>query len=100
MGRARDIALSLGLGAACVYLAAHAVTGKQGLIAHWDLQKQEAALLAERDALRDERAMLEARAARLRPESVDLDYLDERARALLAAGDPDELVFVIEPEGT
>ncbi|MGE0830145.1 MAG: septum formation initiator family protein [Hyphomonadaceae bacterium] len=92
----RFAALSLGLGAVIVYLAAHAVTGRQGLIAHMDLQKEAAALEAERDALAAERAALEARAARLRPESLDLDYLDERARALLAAGDPDEIVFTLD----
>lgn len=31
-----------------------------------------------------------------RPESLDLDYLDERARITLAAGDPDEIVFALE----
>jgi cell division protein FtsB len=49
-----------------------------------------AALEAERDAL-------EARAARLRPETLDLDYLDERARITLAAGDSEELVFALDP---
>lgn len=97
MGRMRFAALSLGLGAVIVYLAVHAVTGRQGLIAYIDLQQQEQSLSDERDALAAERAALEARAARMRPESLDLDYLDERARATLASGDPDELVFTIEP---
>ncbi len=48
-------------------------------------------------ALEEERARLEARAARLRPESLDLDYLDERARITLAAGDGEDLVFSLDP---
>jgi len=90
-------ALSLGLGAAILYLGAHAVTGRQGLVAYVDLQGQERALEARIAVLEAERAHLEARAARLRPETLDLDYLDERARITLAAGDREELVFALDP---
>lgn len=100
MSRVRFAALSVGLSAVIVYLAFHAVTGRQGLIAYMDLQRQEETLAGEWDALSLERAQLEARAARLRPETLDLDYLDERARALLAAGDPDEVVFAMTPDAT
>ena len=89
-------ALSLGLGAAILYLGAHAVTGRQGLVAFVDLQAQERALEQRVASLEEERAQLEARAARLRPETLDLDYLDERARITLAAGDSDELVFTLD----
>jgi cell division protein FtsB len=99
MGRVRSAALSIGLSAVIIYLAVHAVTGRQGLIAFMDLQRQERALLAERDALVLERARLQVRVGRLKPESLDLDYLDERARALLAASEPGELVFILEPNG-
>ena len=89
-------ALSLGLGAAILYLGAHAVTGRQGLVAYVDLQAQERALESRVASLEEERALLEARAARLRPETLDLDYLDERARITLAAGDSEELVFALD----
>ena len=89
-------ALSLGLGAAILYLGAHAVTGRQGLVAFVDLQAQERALEQRVASLEEERAQLEARAARLRPETLDLDYLDERARITLAAGDSEELVFTLD----
>ena len=89
-------ALSLGLGAAILYLGAHAVTGRQGLVAYVDLQAQERALESRVASLEQERAQLEARAARLRPETLDLDYLDERARITLAAGDSEELVFALD----
>jgi cell division protein FtsB len=89
-------ALTIGLGAAILYLGAHAVTGRQGLVAYVDLQAQERQLEQRVGELEEERAQLEARAARLRPETLDLDYLDERARIMLAAGDADELVFAID----
>lgn len=97
MAKSGSIAVSVGLGAAILYLGAHAVTGRQGLVAYVDLQAQERTLEQRVSALEEERADLEARAARLRPESLDLDYLDERARVLLAAGDRDEIVFALDP---
>lgn len=96
MAKAGSTVLSLGLGAAILYLGAHAVTGPQGLVAYVDLQAQEQALETQLADLAAERAALEARAARLKPESLDLDYLDERARLMLAAGDPEEIVFTLD----
>ena len=87
------MAVSVGLGVAILYLGSQAVTGRQGLVAYVDLQAQEHVLEQRLEALKSERAALEARAARLRPQTLDLDYLDERARVLLAAGGPDEVVF-------
>jgi len=88
--------LGIVLGGAIVYLGAHAVTGRQGLIAYVDLQAQEHALESRLDTLEGERMALEARAARMRADTLDLDYLDERARITLAAGDHDEIVFAVE----
>jgi cell division protein FtsB len=96
MGKQGSAALSIGLGAAILYLGAHAVTGRQGLVAYVDLQAQERTLEQRLETLEGERDALEARAARMRPESLDRDYLDERARVLLAAGDPDEIVFALD----
>jgi cell division protein FtsB len=96
MAKAGSIAVSVGLGAAILYLGAHAVTGRQGLVAYVDAQAQERALEERLETLQHDKAQLEARAARLRPETLDLDYLDERARVLLAAGDSDEIVFALD----
>ena len=90
-------ALSIGLGAAILYLGAHAVTGRQGLAAYVDLQARERVLVAQLAEVEAERAALEARVARLAPETLDLDYLDERARITLAASDGEELVFALAP---
>ena len=97
MAKHGSTALSIGLGAAILYLGAHAVTGRQGLVAYVDLQAQERALEERVATLEGEQAVLEARAARLRPGTLDLDYLDERARITLAAGDSDEIVFALDP---
>lgn len=96
MGKHGATALNIVLGGAIVYLAAHAVTGRQGLVAYVDLQAQERVLEERVAALDVEQSRLEARAARLRPESLDKDYLDERARITLAAGSPEEMVFALD----
>lgn len=96
MGKQGSAIVSIGLGAAILYLGAHAVTGHQGLMVYVDLQAQEHALEQRVDALEEEHAALEARAARMRPETLDLDYLDERARLTLAAGDSEEIVFALD----
>jgi cell division protein FtsB len=85
----------LALGAVILYLGAHGVTGRQGLVAYVALQEQERALDAEHAALSADIARLEARADRLREDSpeFDRDYLEERARALLNATRTDEVVF-------
>ena len=93
MAKHGSAALSIGLGAAILYLGAHAVTGRQGLVAYVGLQAEEHVLEAQLATLEGERSQLEARAARLAPETLDLDYLEERARVLLAAGDHDDVVF-------
>jgi cell division protein FtsB len=97
MAKQGAAALSIGLGAAILYLGAHAVTGRQGLVAYVDLQAQERVLEARVAALELERESLEVRAARLAPATLDRDYLDERARVLLAAGDREEVVFALSP---
>lgn len=94
MSKHGSAALSIGLGAAILYLGAQAVTGRQGLVAYVDLQAQERALEQRVAALTAEEAELQARMARLQPgDTFDRDYLDERARITLAAGDGDEIVF-------
>ena len=96
MAKQGGVAVSIVLGASILYLAGSAVGGQQGLLAYVDLQEQERDLTARLHTLEAEQAGLEARAARMRPETLDLDYLDERARITLAAGNPDEIVVALD----
>jgi cell division protein FtsB len=96
MAKQGSVALSIGLGAAILYLGAHAVTGRQGLVAYVDLQAQQRVLEERVASLETEEANLEARAQRLRPGHIDRDYLEERARITLAAGDSEEIVFDLD----
>ena len=75
------------------YFSFNTYSGNRGLRARQDLDQQIAELSAELDALKAERAMWERRVSLLRPESIDPDMLDERARLLLNYADPRELTL-------
>jgi cell division protein FtsB len=75
------------------YFGFHAYNGNRGLKAQQDLAQQLAALNAELTKLKTERADWERRASLLRPESLDPDMLDERARAMLDYVHSRDLIF-------
>ena len=76
------------------YFVYHAVQGDRGLMAWLMLNQQIREATATRDEVAAERAAWERRVALLRSGSLDPDMLDERARAVLNLGHPDELVIV------
>ncbi len=82
------------LGACLVgYFAYHAVHGDRGLIAWWRLTQQIDEAEATVAKLAATREGLERRVALLRPDSLDPDMLDERARHMLNLVGPDEVVM-------
>lgn len=94
-------AARVALGALILYLAGHAVTGRQGLVSYVALQERERALDAEAARLDADIARLSDRARRLRTGSPDFDrdYLEERARDLLNAARADEVVIELADLG-
>ena len=76
------------------YFAYHLQTGDHGLQARADLEKRKAVLAGELAGLKEVRKRLERDVALLRPESLDPDMLDERARAILNLAHPDDLVML------
>ncbi len=83
------------LGAALVtYFAYHTVQGDRGLLAWWQLRYQMEAAEIELAQVSATRAFLEHRVSLLKPESLDLDMLDERTRAILAFAGPDEFIII------
>lgn len=98
MERSGAGALRVALSVLILYLAANALSGRQGLIAYVGLQAQEQKLIAEREALSAEIAAMNARANRMRTAHIDKDYLEERARVLLNAARPGEFVLAMPDE--
>ena len=78
---------------AAILAAVQTDPGNRGLRARQDLDQQIAQLTGELAALKSERARWERRVALLKPESLDPDMLDERARALLDYIDPRDLTL-------
>ncbi|MGZ3281577.1 MAG: FtsB family cell division protein [Xanthobacteraceae bacterium] len=82
------------------YFGVNAYSGNRGLRAKQDLDQQIAQLSGELAGLRAERGTWERRVSLLRPDSIDPDMLDERARALLNYADPRELTLRLkQPAG-
>ncbi|HEY9080749.1 septum formation initiator family protein [Magnetovibrio sp.] len=81
-----------------VYFAYHAVQGDRGLLALGKLRGEVNTLQAEVLDVRNERFELEKKVHMLRPETLDPDLLEERARDLLGFGKPDEWIVILHPD--
>ena len=96
--RLRSILTTLGLYVMAAlligYFGVNAYSGNHGLKAKEDLDQQIAALSADLDRLKPERAQWERRVALLRPDRLDPDMLDEQARKLLDDAAPNELTLM------
>ena len=79
------------------YFGYYALHGDRGLVALAQLQTQIEQGSASLEKLKAERASLERRVKGLRPDSLDLDILEERARILLNYAHPDDLVILNAP---
>ncbi|MEQ8664417.1 MAG: septum formation initiator family protein [Rhodospirillales bacterium] len=79
---------------AIVYFAFHGVHGDRGLMTYWRLQHDIAETRAILEDIESRRLALERRVRLLRPDSLDLDMLEERARLMLNFGYPDDLVIL------
>ncbi|MBI1359597.1 MAG: septum formation initiator [Alphaproteobacteria bacterium] len=75
-----------------LYFSYHALAGEQGL-AHWaQLQTQEDDLRAQLADIEARRDALKVSIARLKDDTLDLDYVEEIARTKLSYARPDELL--------
>lgn len=95
--RARFLIAPLLGSLALVYLAYYGVQGDGGLLA-WIQRGQDVAEAKQQlQVERGRRDALAHRVALLRPESLDLDLLDERVRAVLNLVQPGELILMERP---
>jgi cell division protein FtsB len=79
------------------YFAWHAFHGNHGLVARDGLTERVAVLEAEVARVREERRALERRVALLKPQSLDPDMLEERARETLMLSHQNDVVLVSRP---
>lgn len=74
------------------YFGFHAFQGEFGIYAKYQLEERTAALDAELEALRKERALMEHRVQLLAEGSLEKDMLEEQARRALNLAQKDELI--------
>jgi cell division protein FtsB len=92
--RARHVVAPV-LGACLMgYFGYHLVQGERGLLAWFRLSDALREAEADGRVVRQERDGLERRVALLRPDSLDRDLLDERARATLNVALPNEIILL------
>ncbi|WP_421791554.1 FtsB family cell division protein [Hyphobacterium sp.] len=87
---------SIFFAAMIAYFGYHALNGEQGVL-NWVVVKNQINIAeTELAEARAEREALEVQAARLRSDSLDLDYVEERATALLNIAHPRDFIVDIE----
>ncbi|SHF89484.1 Cell division protein FtsB [Kaistia soli DSM 19436] len=85
--------LPLGAIAVMAYFGYHSFNGDYGIWSRDRMRREAIGLEAELASLKAERLALQERAKLLRPESLDPDMIDERARRNLNVLKSDELVI-------
>lgn len=80
--------------AGVAYFGYHLMNGNYGLMALGDLDKEYATLKVMADQAAEERHALEVKVAGLRPDNLDPDLLDERARKILGFSKRDEFIIL------
>ncbi len=99
--RRRTILTALGLylfAAAFIgYFAVNAFTGNRGLRAQQEIEQQLALMQTELAEVKAEKTLWERRVALLRPDKIDPDMLDERARVLIGLADPRDVTLLLAP---
>lgn len=93
-GRLAGTALLLCFAFVLVYFGYQGLYGNHGLIRQMWLSSEAERLAFELSEVQQERELLERRVHLLRPESLDLDMLDERARTVLGYAHKNDLVIM------
>ena len=81
----------------CVaYFIYHSIQGERGLLSMLRTKQKLDIVRQEFNLLQSQKEVLERRVYLLRPDSLDLDMLEERARAVLNFARPDEVIIFEE----
>jgi cell division protein FtsB len=93
--RAGKLLASTACALVVAYFAYGTVQGDRGLLAYFAMSQEIDRAQGTYDELRETREALERRVMRLRPDSLDLDLLEERARAVLDYVREGDLVILL-----
>jgi len=92
--RASQIGLTVFGALVLAYFSFHMIQGNHGVIALLELQSKVAAAEVIQSENSAEHSRLVQQVALLRPDNLDPDMLDERARIMLNYVHPDEIVII------
>ena len=105
MGSLRSLRVGLGqlagpvLGVCSViYFGFHVVNGDRGLLTYLQLKQHIIETSPVLEDIRFQREKLDHQVSLLRPDNLDLDMLEERARVMLSYGYVDDVVVLYEGE--
>lgn len=84
------------LGFTLLLLTWQLIWGEHGLMDYHRLQENKVESLAALETVTLERTSLEGRVKHLRPDSLDLDLLEEQAKTILGFSHPDEMVIILK----
>lgn len=91
--RAKIVAVPLGCATMLSYFGYHAINGGYGILSWMETNERLAVLEGEKAQAEAERSLLEAKVARLRPDSIDPDLLDQEVRRSLGYIGEHELII-------
>ena len=81
-----------------VYFGFHVVNGDRGLLTYWRLKSMISETQPILEGAHKQRIQLENRVHLLRPDSLDTDMLEERARIMLNFGYTNDVVIFYKEE--
>jgi len=76
------------------YFGYHVIIGDHGLLSRWRLADEVTHMEQKLDKLHQRRKQLEHKVSLVRPESLDPDMLDERARVILNLAHPNDITIL------
>lgn len=78
-----------------VYTYYQMLTGDRGLMTWYELNQQVGELSQENAALTQQRGLMETKVARLRDDTLDVDFVDELSRRMLPVTRSNEKVYYL-----
>ncbi len=76
------------------YFGYNVIIGDHGLLSRWRLADEVSRLETKLTKIREKKSQLEHKVSLVRPESLDPDMLDERARAILNLAHPNDITIM------
>lgn len=76
-----------------IYFIYHLIQGERGLLSWMRLKQKVVVAEKELNTLKETAEVLERQVKLLRPDNLDPDMLDERARKILNSGHEDEIII-------